>query len=139
MEQPTPSKPRPVPTAVSAPFWDGLRDERIRIQRCDDCDRWVHYPRRRCSHCLSDQLSWHEVSGRGRVYTFTVSRQPSTPAFADEVPQIITIVELDAGPRLTTTLVEVPDEEAVVGMTVEPVFDHGDDGITLLRFRRASG
>jgi uncharacterized protein len=139
MEQPTPSKPRPVPTAVSAPFWDGLREERIRIQRCDDCDRWVHYPRRRCSHCLSDQLSWHEVSGRGRIYTFTVSRQPSTPAFADEVPQIITIVELDAGPRLTTTLVEVPDEEAVVGMTVEPVFDHGDDGITLLRFRRANG
>ena len=138
MEQPTPSKPRPVPTPVSAPFWDGLREERIRIQRCDACDRWVHYPRRRCSHCLSDRLSWHEVSGRGRIYTFTVSRQASTPAFADEVPQIITIVELDAGPRLTTTLVEVPDEEAVVGMTVEPVFDHGDDGITLLRFRRAT-
>jgi uncharacterized protein len=139
MEQPTPSKPRPVPTSVSAPFWDGLREERILLQRCDDCNRWVHYPRRRCSHCLSDHLSWHEVSGRGRIYTFTVARQASTPAFADEVPQIITIVELDAGPRLTTTLVEVPDEEAAVGMTVEPVFDHGDDGITLLRFRRATG
>ena len=79
------------------------------------------------------------MPGRGRIYTFTVSRQASTPAFADEVPQLITIVELDAGPRLTTTLVGMEEGEAVVGMTVEPVFDHGDDGITLLRFRRASG
>jgi uncharacterized OB-fold protein len=137
MDQPTPPKPRPVPTPASAPFWDALRRERISIQRCDACGRWVHYPRRRCSHCLSERLSWHDVSGSGTVYTFTVARQPSTPVFADEVPQIITVVELDDGPRLTTTLVGADPDTVEIGMRVDPVFDHGDDGVTLLRFRLA--
>ena len=37
--------------------------------------------------------------------------------------------------RLTTTLVDGDDADLVVGRAVEPVFDHGADGMTLLRFR----
>ncbi len=136
--QENPPKPRPVPTPASAPFWDALREERISIQRCAECGHWVHYPRLRCPHCLSDRLSWADVRGTGAVYTFTVSRQPSTPVFADEVPQVIAVVALDDGPRVTTTLVGVEPEDVAVGMRVEPVFDHGDDGVTLLRFRPSS-
>jgi uncharacterized protein len=128
-------KPRPRPTPVTAPYWDALRSERIVLQRCGDCDGWVHYPRSRCSHCLSDALSWHEVSGRASVYTFSVARQPTARPFADEVPQIIAVVELEEGPRLTTTLVGTEPGDVQVGQRVEPVFDHGDDGVTLLRYR----
>jgi len=130
-------KPRPLPTPVSQPFWDALREERIVVQHCDACGGWVHYPRSRCSHCLSDNLSFREVDGAASVYTFTVARQATAPPFADEVPQIITIVELDEGVRFTTTLVDVAPEDVRVGMRVVPVFDHGDDGMTLLRFRPA--
>jgi uncharacterized OB-fold protein len=139
MDQPASPKPRPVPTPTSAPFWDALRDERIRIERCDACGQWVHYPRRRCPQCLSDRLSWQDVPGSGTVYTFTVARQPSTPLFADEVPQIIAVVGLDGGPRVTTTLVGVDPDDVVVGMPVAPVYDHGEDGVTLLRFRPSGG
>jgi len=55
------------------------------MQRCDACNGWVHYPRTRCSHCLSDRLSWHELGGTGTVYTFSVARQPTTAAFLAEV------------------------------------------------------
>ncbi|MDH3684244.1 MAG: zinc ribbon domain-containing protein, partial [Acidimicrobiia bacterium] len=75
----------PVPTPTSQPFWDALADGRVLIQRCLQCDTWVYYPRARCSHCLSDSLEWTEVSGEGTVYTFTVARQPTTPAFAEVV------------------------------------------------------
>jgi uncharacterized OB-fold protein len=123
---------------VSQPFWDALREERVVLQRCDDCGRWVHYPRSRCPSCLSDRLTWTEVDGLGTVYTFTVAEQPTAPPFADEVPQLIAIVELTEGVRLSTTLVDVDPSAISVGMPVAPVFDHGDhdqDGITLLRFR----
>src|SRR5437870_5888647 len=90
---PAAPKPRPVPTPTSQPFWDALRDERIRMQRCASCNGWVHYPRTRCSHCLSDQLSWQDVEGTGAVYTFSVARQPTTAAFLDETPQVIAVVE----------------------------------------------
>ena len=91
-------KPRPVPTPTSQPFWDALREERISMQRCEACNGWVHYPRTRCSHCLSDRLAWHEVADTGTVYTFSVARQPTTPQFLDETPQVIAVVELDDGP-----------------------------------------
>ena len=130
-------KPRPMPTATSLPFWDALTEERVILQRCADCQAWVHYPRSNCPECLSDQLAWHDVSGEGVIFTFTVTRQATTPSFADEVPQIITIVELAEGVRFTTNLVNVAPEDVHVGMAVTPVFDHGDDGMTLLRYRPA--
>jgi uncharacterized protein len=136
-------KPRPRATPTSMPFWSGLDEDRVRLQRCDACGTWVHYPRSRCPHCLSNRLAWHDVSGHGTVLTFTVARQPTARPFADEVPQILAVVELDEGVRMTTTLVDVdPDVDPDVdhgalrvGMPVVPVFDHGPDGVTLLRFR----
>jgi uncharacterized protein len=131
----TEPKPRPVPTPVSQPFWDALRDERIALQRCDECATWVYYPRARCPGCLSDRLTWTEVDGQGSVYTFTVALQPTAPPFADELPQLLAVVELNEGVRVSTTLVGVEPDAVAIGMPVAPVFDHGDDGITLLRFR----
>jgi uncharacterized OB-fold protein len=128
-------KPRPQPTPVSQPFWDALREERVALQRCDDCGRWVYYPRSRCPSCLSARLSWTDVDGFGTVYTFTVAEQATAPPFADEVPQLLAIVELAEGVRVSTTLVDVDAGAITVGMPVAPVFDHGDDGITLLRYK----
>jgi uncharacterized OB-fold protein len=128
-------KPRPQPTPVSQRFWDALRAERIDLQRCDDCGRWVYYPRSRCPTCLSDRLTWTTVEGLGTVYTFTVAEQATAPPFADEVPQLLAVVELTEGVRVSTTLVDVDPARVSVGMPVAPVFDHGDDGLTLLRFR----
>jgi uncharacterized OB-fold protein len=128
-------KPRPEPTPVSQPIGEALRDERVEVQRCDACGRWVYYPRARCPSCLSDRLTWTAVDGLGTVYTFTVAEQATAPPFADEVPQLLAVVELTEGVRLSTTLVDVDPAAIAVGMAVTPVFDHGDDGITLLRFR----
>ena len=89
--------PRPVPIDVTRPFWDGLAVDEIRLQQCRACAAWVFYPRPRCSTCLSDTLDWHTVSGRGTVYTYTVARQATHPAFADQVPQPLAIVELAEG------------------------------------------
>lgn len=127
-------RPLPTPTDTSRPFWDALGQEQVRIQRCSSCGAWVFYPRSHCTECLSPDLAWIDVSGRGRLHTFTVARQPTAPPFADDVPQLLAVVELDEGPRLTTTL-EPGDYE--IGMAVEPVFDHVTSDVTLLRYRAA--
>jgi uncharacterized protein len=129
--------PRPEPTPTTAPFWDALAEDRVVLQRCGRCQAWVHYPRARCPVCLSHELSWHEVAGTGMVHTFTAARYPTAPPFAAQVPQLLAIVELDEGVRMTTTLVDVDPADVRIGMAVAPVFDHGADGRTLLRFRPA--
>jgi uncharacterized protein len=65
-------------------------------------------------------------------------RRPTAPAFADETPQLIAVVELDEGPRLTTTLVNVAPDAVRIGMKLRPFFDDqaGQD-ITLLRYQPA--
>ena len=132
--------PRPHPTPTSQPFWDGLAREAVCIQRCNECATWVYYPRSRCPRCLSARLSWHDVAGTGIIHAFSVARQATSPHFVNEVPQLLAIVELDApcsDVRLTTTLVDIDPEAISIGLRVAPTFDHGADGVTLLRYRPA--
>lgn len=131
--------PRPKVTPTAQPFWDALAEHRIVIQRCGACAGWIHYPRSRCPHCGSDRLSFDEVANTGRIYAFTIARQATAPHFGDDVPQVIAIVEPDGAEARITTTVVTDDEGASLraGTPVEAVFDDGDDGITLLRYRPA--
>jgi uncharacterized OB-fold protein len=133
------AKPEPTPTATTRPFWDGLRDRKVMLQYSPSTDAWVFYPRVLAPGSLADDLQWREVSGDGQVYSYTVTRRPTAPPWAADVPQIIAVVELAEGPRLTTELVNVGDDAVRVGMAVRPVFcDSGSGGPTLLRFEPAA-
>lgn len=132
------TKPLPQPTPVTQPFWDGLLEQEIRIQHCRDCGAWVFYPRSHCHRCLSDQLDWRVVSGAATLYSFTITRQPTAPFFADEVPQRLAVVELAEGVRMTSTLVGIADADIHIGMALRPVFDPVSADITMLRFTAAT-
>ena len=135
MNDETIPKPRPLPTPTSAPYWDALARDEVMLQRCMKCHEWVHYPRRRCPSCLSTEMAWERVSGEGTIFTFSVARQPTAVMFGDEVPQIIAVVELREGVHITSTIVGCAPEDVAIGAEVVPVFDHGTDGSTLLRYR----
>ena len=69
------------------------------------------------------------------VYTFSISRVPTLAEFADEVPQLLAVIELAEGVRINSLLVGVEPETVWVGMSVRPVFvDIADQEVTLLRF-----
>ena len=127
--------PLPPRTPTSAPFWEALDRGELLLQRCGACGTWVHYPRVRCPSCLSDQLGWERVDPTGTVYAFSVSPRPTAPMFSDEVPQVVAVVELDNGVRLTTTLVVDDPSSVATGTAVRGVFDRVAEGTTLLRFQ----
>jgi len=129
-------RPLPVPTPTSEPYWQGLADGQVTLQQCDDCSAWVFYPRTHCNGCLSPNLTWKPVSGSGVVYSFTVARRPTAPQFADEILQLIIVVELEQGVRMNAVMVNIAPESLSVGMAVKPVFHH-QDGATLLYFEPA--
>lgn len=132
------NKPMPMPTAISAPFWNGLKEGRLTIPQCNSCGHWIFFPRRHCDKCWSQDLEWKEVKGAGTLYTYTLTRVPTLPDFADEMPQKLAVVELDEGVRINTTLVGLGEDEIKVGMRVKAVFDTvNSDGTALLRFTAA--
>jgi len=133
------SRPLPTPIPRTQPFWDGLRERKVRIQYSPSSDQWVFYPRSHAPLTLADDLEWREISGEGTLYTYTIARRPTAPDFADEEPQIIAVVELAEGPRLTSTLVNVNEDQIAVGMRVQPVFEDVPGAeTTLLRYEPAS-
>lgn len=132
------NKPLPTATEISAPFWNGLKAGRLTIPQCKSCGHWIFFPRRHCDKCWSQDLEWKEVKGTGTLYTYTLTRIPTLPDFADEMPQKMAVVELDEGVRINTTLIGVDEAEIKVGMRVKPVFDTvKSDGTALLRFTAA--
>jgi hypothetical protein len=128
-------KPLPKPTASSRPYWDAAKRHELMLQRCGSCNAFIYYPRDRCPQCLSDQLTWQPVSGRGKVYSYTVVRRASTRSFSDK-PYVLAIVELDEGVRMTTN-VEAPPEAVKVGMPVAVWFDDVTPERTLVKFKPA--
>jgi uncharacterized protein len=116
------NKPLPVPTPTSQPFWDGLRKGKILLQYSPSTEQWVFYPRKYAPGTLAADLEWREVSGEGRLYTFAVARRPTAPPWQDEVPQLLAVVELKEGVRVSTELVNVRPEDIKIGMLVHPVF-----------------
>ena len=125
-------KPLPVPTPQTQPFWDALAEGRVELQHCADCERYIYYPRTHCPGCLTRDLEWRELSGNGVVHTYTVARRPTAPPWSEDLPQLIAVVELDEGPRLTTELVNVEPDAIEVGMRVQPVFQAVGEATLLL-------
>jgi uncharacterized OB-fold protein len=72
------------------------------------------------------------VDGTGRLHSYTLCRTPTAPFFADEVPQKLAVIELDQGVRLTSTLVDVAEDEIEIGMRVRPVFEATEGGESVL-------
>jgi uncharacterized OB-fold protein len=133
-------RPRPRPTEVTRPFWEATAQGRFLIQRCDACKTAQFYPKVSCTTCGSQQLSWEDASGRGTVFTFSIARRPTHPAFNEAGEYVVAIVELAEGPHVTTNIVGCDPEEVEVGLPVEVVFDTvGEDGIAVPVFRLVPG
>jgi uncharacterized OB-fold protein len=126
--------PKPFPTTISQPYWDGLRRRELLFQRCGKCNGISHTPAVVCAHCNArDQLSWERSAGTGTVYSWTTVWRPQTPAFT--VPYTAIVVELDEGWHMLSNLIDCEHDEAEIGMRVEVVFHPLDDKITLPYFR----
>lgn len=127
-------KPLPVVDADTRPFWEAAREHRLLIQHCPDCGRYVYYPRAICPHCHSDRLEWREASGEGTIYSFTVSRRPAGPAFEDDVPYVVAIIELEEGPRMMSNVKTDDVEKIRIGERVRVAFENVTDEIALPKF-----
>ncbi len=115
-------------------YWEGIAQGELRIQRCDDCSRYVFYPRAICPHCHSNSLSWVIASGKGTIYSYTIAHQAFGP-YADEAPFVIAIIELEEGVRMMTRIVDNPHERVTIGAAVRVTFITIGEGVTLPYFQ----
>jgi uncharacterized OB-fold protein len=131
-------KPRPNEGLVSEPYWEAAKQHRLMAQKCQQCGGLWAPPTAVCEGCLSPDLDWIELSGKGKVWSYIIMHQLYYPAFADDIPYNIAVIRSDEGPKFVTNLVGVKNEDIKVEMPVEVVFDDVDEDLTLPKWRPAS-
>ncbi len=135
-------KPLPQINAVTHPFWEAAAERRLSMPCCRSCASFIWPPRATCGECGSAELQWTQMSGRGRVYSFTVIRQvvggAASKAFEPDLPYVVAWIDLDEGPRLVSNLVDCPIEQVGIGMAVEVVFEQASAEIWLPKFKPAA-
>lgn len=132
--------PVPEPDGLSAPFWQGLRENRLRVQRCAHCASWQFAPEWICHQCHRFNPEWVEVAAVGRIYSWERVWHPAHEAIRYHGPYLVVLVELPhAGKlRLVGNLLGDPLQEVVIGDEVEGVFEHHPDAsppYSLLQWR----
>ncbi len=137
------TKPLPIPggsrgatTAdFTKPFWEATKRHELVIPRCKTHDGFFFYPRELCPVCLSSDLEWAKVTGRGRVHALTVVYQPNDPRFTDDAPYVYAVIQLDEGARMISNVIGIPPHDVAVDMPVEAVFEDVSEKYTLVKFR----
>jgi uncharacterized OB-fold protein len=106
-------------------FWEGARAGELRIQRCQSCGTFIHLPRPICRVCLSFDLQPEAVSGRGTLYSFTITNRAFHPFFVSRLPYVVAVVELEEQPelRVVTNLVGLDGRRPEFDMPVQVSFE----------------
>jgi len=121
-------------TEETAAFWAAAADGRLVVERCAACGAESFPPRGICRACRGRGMAHVEITGIGRVYSYTVNYQRWLPDL--EVPYAIVLVEFDDHPgvRVTGRLRGCPPQEATIGMTVQVGFEPGPGGFAIPSF-----
>ena len=128
-------KPKPRPAPESLPYWQAAREHRLALPKCEDCQKSWFPPSRTCPHCLSTKFSFENVSGKGKIFSFVTFHRVYRPAFAEDVPYVVALIELDEGPRLLSNIMGVTHDQVKCDMRVEVVFDDYDEEISIPKFK----
>ena len=97
---------------------------------CGACGRSFFSPQVACPHCLSEDWSWQESTGRGVVHSFAVVHRPPGPGFTP--PYVIADVELEEGWRMLSNVV---GDDVAIDLPVEVTWLEVADGAVLPVFR----
>jgi len=132
-------RPVPEPDEWSKPFFDGTLREELLLQHCGACGRWMWPVKQRCIECFAHDLRWEAASGAATLYSFTLVHQLVHPGFKGEMPYNLSLVDLDEGVRIHSTVVRVPNEDLRIGMRLSVAFVPATDDISVPVFQPVAG
>jgi uncharacterized OB-fold protein len=132
------TKPLPAIDNWNRGFWAAAREQRLAAPQCSDCGHTFFPPGACCPKCLSQKFTWRNLSGRGKVESWTVFHQLYYKGFADDLPYNVAVIRLDEGISLMSNVTGIANRDLRAGMEVQVVFEQATDEITIPKFRPVS-
>ena len=131
------NKPLPKINADTKEFWNGCKQHLLKIQKCGDCGFVRYPPSFICPRCHSTETEWIVAAGKGSVYSFTVNHVAFHPAFLEDLPYVVAVVQLEEGPHILTNIVGCDPADVRCDMPVEIAWEDITDEFSLPKFRPA--
>ena len=101
-------------------FIDYLENGKVMGTRCKDCGKAYFPPRSDCYQCLPGEMEWFEVSGTGKLVTY--SKLEYAPiGFEEDVPYSIALLDYGDYKVFGRLDRDLPLEEVNVGMEMKTV------------------
>jgi len=109
----------------------GLAVRKLMIRHCAVCGYWIYPHRPVCPECLSWNVPFEQVSGRGTVFMETRLHQLRDPSAKEFAPLVAAAIELEERPglRYLARVVNCDPDEIVLDMPVKLAWIE-EDGIT---------
>jgi uncharacterized OB-fold protein len=122
--------------AVSSPWFEAAEQGKLLLQRDPVSGKPQFYPR---AHIVGEpdrEPEWFEACGKGILHTYTVVKRSVHPQFATHTPFTLAIVDLEEGLRITSWIVDVPENELRCDMPLRVVFREIHPGLTMPCFTK---
>ncbi len=104
-------------------FWEGAKNNRLMIQKTEISKKFFLYSRAFSGVSPSEPAKWVKSSGKGIIYSFTVSHIPGGSEFyINKTPYIIGSILLNEGVRIMSNIVDCEASKVKIGIPVNVVF-----------------
>jgi hypothetical protein len=94
-----------------ASFEGFLKERKLMASQCQKCNALWLPPRPICPSCMSNNMEWAQLSGRGKLVAFTVIGVGPIPmleaGYNRDNPYCAGIVEVEEGPRVSAQILGV--------------------------------
>ena len=101
-------------------FIDYLEKGKVMGTRCKDCGLVFFPPRADCHQCLAGNMEWSEITGTGKLVTY--SKLKFAPiGFQEDVPYCIALLDYGDYKVFGRIAGDLPEEEIKVGMEMKTV------------------
>jgi len=97
-----------------------LEDGKVMGTQCKDCGIIFFPPRADCYQCLSGNMEWLEVSGKGKLVTFS-KLEYAPVGFEADVPYLIALLDYGNYKIFGRISKDLPEEEIKLGMEMKTV------------------
>ena len=128
-------KPLPVVNDDNRQYWEYCKKHELRMQKCLGCGH-VRFPSSIiCPACHALEAEWTILRGKGIVYSYVIYRTAYHPAFQDQIPYVVAIIQLDEGPRMESNIIGCKIEEVKINIPVEVCFEDVAEKVSVPKFK----
>ncbi len=116
-------------------FIDHLQEGKVTGTRCKDCGMMFFPPRADCYRCLTSNMEWFEVSGKGKLVSYS-KLEYAPQGFGEDLPYAIALLDYGDYKVFGRIADNLSKEDIEVGMEMETVANELPNGQLNYVFRK---